>query len=178
MSDKNKKPEFAKYAIAAVAALLIIGVAVTTVMIKAKRKDVIVIDANNNNVENSDNSVSENAEKNKESKTDKAEKTTKATYDRLINANAPNVHLSYYSNGVVDTTGKYKNDDGTPYTYSAHWSWVYLLDNDCKKDNVYLFSWLGKQNNGINDEQKGGSNSRYINFKKINYLLLFFIILL
>ena len=105
-------------------------------------------------------------------------KTTKATYDRLINANAPNVHLSYYSNGVVDTTGKYKNDDGTPYTYSAHWSWVYLLDNDCKKDNVYLFSWLGKQNNGINDEQKGGSNSRYINFKKINYLLLFFIILL
>ena len=82
MSDKNKKPEFAKYAIAAVAALLIIGVAVTTVMIKAKRKDVIVIDANNNNVENSDNSVSENAEKNKESKTDKAEKTTKANSEK------------------------------------------------------------------------------------------------
>lgn len=82
MSDKNKKPEFAKYAIAAVAALLIIGVAVTTVMIKAKRKDVIVIDANNNNVENSDSLASENAEKNKESKTDKAEKTTKANSEK------------------------------------------------------------------------------------------------
>lgn len=82
MSDKNKKHEFAKYAIAAVAALLIIGVAVTTVMIKAKRKDVIVIDANNNNVENSDSLASENAEKNKESKTDKAEKTTKANSEK------------------------------------------------------------------------------------------------
>ena len=82
MSDKNKKPEFAKYAIAAVAALLIIGVAVTTVMIKAKRKDVIVIDANNNNVENSDGSASENAEKKGESKSDKSDKTTKSDSEK------------------------------------------------------------------------------------------------
>ena len=82
MSEKNKKPEFAKYAIAAVAALLIIGVAVTTVMIKAKRKDVIVIDANNNNVENSDGSASENAEKKDESKSDKSDKTTKSDSEK------------------------------------------------------------------------------------------------
>ncbi len=48
MSDKPRSKALAKYVVAAVAAILIIGVAVTTVMIKAKRKDVIVIQANKN----------------------------------------------------------------------------------------------------------------------------------
>lgn len=56
MSAKLKSKTFAKYAIAAVAALLIIGVAVTTVMLKAKRKDVVIIEANKKEVENSDSS--------------------------------------------------------------------------------------------------------------------------
>lgn len=47
MADKTKKTAFAKYAVAAVAAILIIGVTVTTVLIKAKKKDVVVIEANN-----------------------------------------------------------------------------------------------------------------------------------
>jgi len=102
-------------------------------------------------------------------------KTTKATYDRLINANAPNVHLSYYSNGVVDISGNYKNDDGTPYTYSAHWSWVYLLDNNCKDDDVYLFTWLGKQNKN-NDNTSDNASDRFVNYININSIFILLII--
>ena len=94
-------------------------------------------------------------------------KTTKATYDRLVKAKAKNVHLSYYSNGVVDLSGKYFNSDGKAYTYSAHWSWVYLLDNNCKENDEYLFTWLGKQSDGC-----------FIRFRNIIYLLIFIIILL
>ena len=72
-------------------------------------------------------------------------KTTKATYDRLVEAGATDVHLSYYPNGVVDTSGKYKDDDGTPHKYSAHWSWVYLLNNECSDRGVKLTRWLGSQ---------------------------------
>ena len=54
MADKSKKTAFAKYAVAAVAALLIIGVTVTTIMIKAKRKDVVVIESNSKSTEESE----------------------------------------------------------------------------------------------------------------------------
>ncbi len=46
MADKTKRTALAKYTVATIAAVLIIGVAVTTVLIKAKRKDVVVIEAN------------------------------------------------------------------------------------------------------------------------------------
>lgn len=106
--------------------------------------------------------------------TNNPSKTTKATYDRLISANAPNVHLSYYPNGVVDISGNYKKIDDitTPYTYSSHWSWVYLLDNDCKENNVYLFNWLGNQKKSDKDSDS------FINYIRINsfIILLFFLI--
>jgi predicted peptidase len=50
------------------------------------------------------------------------------TYDRLIKAGAPNVHLSLFEN-LQDTTGLYKKDDGTPYEYDGHWSWIYVYNN-------------------------------------------------
>jgi hypothetical protein len=85
--------------------------------------------------------------------TNNPSKTTKATYERLIKANASNVHLSYYPNGVIDISGNYKklDDNSSAYVYSSHWSWVYLLDNDCKEKNVYLFNWLGKQKKSDSD---------------------------
>ena len=103
-------------------------------------------------------------------------KTTKATYDRLIKANAPNVHLSYYPNGVVDISGNYKNNDGTPYQYSAHWSWVYLLDNDCKDNDDKLFAWLGKQKKA--DNSRDDISDSFIYYIKLNsfIILLFFFI--
>lgn len=98
-------------------------------------------------------------------------KTTKATYDRLIKANAPNVHLSYYPNGVVDISGNYKNNDGTPYKYSAHWSWVYLLDNDCKENDDKLFAWLGKQKK--TDKLGDDISDSFIYYIKLNSLFIF-----
>ena len=92
MSDKNKKPAFAKYAVAAVAALLIIGVTVTTVMIKAKRKEVVVIDPNSNNVENTDSSDAENKKDNKQ---DKAEKTVKTVTEKPVETKQTSVSVSF-----------------------------------------------------------------------------------
>lgn len=77
--------------------------------------------------------------------TNEASKTTKATYDRLAAAGAKDVRLSYYADGVVDKTGKYKDEDGTPHKYSSHWSWIYLLNNDCTDNGTTLMSWLGAQ---------------------------------
>ena len=57
-------------------------------------------------------------------KTNEPVKTIKVTYDKFVKAKAKNVHLSYYSNGVVDLSGKYFNSDGKDYTYIAYWSWV------------------------------------------------------
>ena len=107
--------------------------------------------------------------------TNDSSKTSKATYDRLKNANAPNVHLSYYSNGVVDISGNYKNEDGSPYKYSAHWSWVYLLDNDCKENDVYLFTWLGNQTNSKKSDNISDSFINYIKINSLFILLIFFI---
>ena len=92
MSDKNKKPAFAKYAVAAVAALLIIGVTVTTVMIKAKRKEIVVIDPNSNNVENTDSSDAENKKDNKQ---DKAEKTVKTVTEKPVETKQTSVSVSF-----------------------------------------------------------------------------------
>jgi len=113
-------------------------------------------------------------------------KTTQATYDRLVNVKANNIHLSKYSNGVVDITGKYFNDDGTtPYVYSPHWSWVYLLDNDCKDNNEFLFTWLGNQKNNKNSNGDNQGNTKIINDDsessnniKINSWIILLIILL
>ena len=102
-------------------------------------------------------------------------KTTKATYERLIKANALNVHLSYYPNGVVDISGNYKklDDNSSAYVYSSHWSWVYLLDNDCKEKNVYLFNWLGKQKKSDSD-----SSDSFNNYIRINSFIILLIILI
>ena len=72
-------------------------------------------------------------------------KTTRATYDRLVGLGAKDVRLSYYPNGVVDTSGKYKDADGSAHRYSAHWSWVYLLNDECKDGGKKLTKWLGEQ---------------------------------
>ena len=116
--------------------------------------------------------------------TNNPSKTTKATYDRLISANASNVHLSYYPNGVVDISGNYKkiDDNTTPYTYSSHWSWVYFLDNDCKENNVYLFNWLGKQKKSNSDDSVisniNDSSDNFNNYIRINSFIILLIILI
>ncbi|MDU4939135.1 MAG: peptidase [Clostridium sp.] len=72
------------------------------------------------------------------------ETTTLPTYDRLIQLGAKNVHLSYFDD-VHDTSGLYKGEDGLPYQYNGHFTWIYALNNECIDNNVSIFEWLSKQ---------------------------------
>ena len=94
------------------------------------------------------------------------------------------MNLSIYSNGIVDITGKYFNVyQTTSYTYTVHWSWIYLLDNDCKNNNVSLFSWLGNQKNNKNSNDENQENNddnskcNKNNYIKINFWIILLIIL-
>ena len=74
------------------------------------------------------------------------QKCTIATYERLKNAGAQNAHLCTYSR-VVDMHG-FKDEDGEPFEYEGHYSWVYVLDDNCVSDNdkaLNLFDWLSCQ---------------------------------
>lgn len=67
------------------------------------------------------------------------------TYDRLINAGAKNVYYTLFDD-VHDTSGLYKNPDGTPYTYDGHFSWIYVFNNECKSKingkTTTIMKWL------------------------------------
>jgi predicted peptidase len=70
------------------------------------------------------------------------------TYNRLIEAGAKDVHLSLFEN-VIDTTGLYKKEDGTPYEYNGHWSWIYVYNNEVSEDingeEMTLMEWVAGQ---------------------------------
>jgi len=69
------------------------------------------------------------------------------TVERLKKAGA-DVHFSYFDN-VIDTSGKYKKADGTPYEYMGHWSWIYVYNDQCEDTingkSVKLFQWMAEQ---------------------------------
>ncbi len=69
------------------------------------------------------------------------------TVERLKKAGA-DVHFSFFDK-VVDTTGKYKKADGTPYEYMGHWSWIYVYNDECEDNidgkTVKLFQWMAEQ---------------------------------
>ncbi len=54
------------------------------------------------------------------------------TYKRL-QALGAEVHLTLFDK-VIDHTGLYVNEDGSPFEYSGHWSWIPMLNNECKTD--------------------------------------------
>lgn len=77
------------------------------------------------------------------------------TYRRLLAAGGKNVHLTLWEH-VTDRTGRYFNEDGTPYTYIGHWSWIPMLNNQCRMDfdgqpvvwegkEVTILEWLAAQ---------------------------------
>lgn len=80
------------------------------------------------------------------------EKTVLPLYKRLIEAGAPNVHLSYYKH-VVDLTDFF---GGKAYHFPGHWSWIYSHTNDADFDfggtpvfiddkPVTLMEWMAHQ---------------------------------
>ena len=86
---------------------------------------------------------------------------TEATVARLIEAGAKNIHVSAFED-VHDTTGRFTNADGTPYTYDGHWSWVYFDNNECYDENgVNAWQWLAKQNK-VQLNYASGTQKAYI----------------
>lgn len=49
-------------------------------------------------------------------------------YSKLRSLGAGNVHLSILPD-VSDMSGNYVSDDGTPYQYNGHWSWIPTYNN-------------------------------------------------
>lgn len=70
--------------------------------------------------------------------------TSVATVNRLKNINAKDVKVSAFDN-VVDTSGLYKDEEGNPYEYNGHWSWIYAFNDESKDGEESLWSWLAKQ---------------------------------
>ena len=75
------------------------------------------------------------------------------TINRLRDAGAKNLKVSVFPN-VIDLSGKYLMDRtakpgdttfGLPYEYDGHYSWIYVLNDQCKDGNENLFDWLSKQ---------------------------------
>ncbi len=70
--------------------------------------------------------------------------TTEPLVERLRAAGAE-VHTSIFDD-VHDTTGRFSNEDGTPYQYDGHWSWTYFDNNECYDENgVNLWQWMSVQ---------------------------------
>ena len=69
------------------------------------------------------------------------------TVERLKKIGA-NVHFSFFDD-VHDTSGLYKREDGSPYEYYGHWSWIYLYNDECEEiidgKKVKLMEWLASQ---------------------------------
>jgi predicted esterase len=89
----------------------------------------------------------------------KPEITVIPTYERLLKAGAPNVHFSYFDM-VVDTSGIFKDNEGNPFEFFGHGTWIYMLKDECVLDydgspiimngkDVTLLQWLALQSNQI-----------------------------
>jgi predicted peptidase len=70
---------------------------------------------------------------------------SKPIIEKLEKAGASNLHITELPD-VADSTGRFKNDDGTPYQYNGHWSWVYFDNNECEDANgENCWAWLAEQ---------------------------------
>ena len=54
------------------------------------------------------------------------------------------VHVSVFED-VHDTSETYKEEDGSPYQYNGHWSWIYFFNNACEEDGLNMWQWLSQQ---------------------------------
>lgn len=82
-------------------------------------------------------------------------KHTGATFQRLLIAGANNAHFSCFPI-IADNTGKYYDNEGKPFEYNGHFSWIPALNDECIMDfnncpvnvngrEVTLFQWLSMQ---------------------------------
>ena len=80
--------------------------------------------------------------------------------DRLEKAGAE-VHTSYFAD-VHDTSGRFDDEDGNPYQYAGHWSWIYFYNNECVDTNgTNLWQWMSQQTK-LDNNVASGSQTAYI----------------
>lgn len=74
------------------------------------------------------------------------DQNTMPTIERLQKAGAKDLHW-HISENVVDTSGLYTNEDGSPYEYNGHFAWVYFHNNeaDCNDCGIPVFDWIVEQ---------------------------------
>lgn len=92
------------------------------------------------------------------------DKYTVPTYERLIKGGAKDVQLTLF-NDVRDTTGLYKNPDGSPFTYNGHFSWIYAYNNECETTidgkKITLMEWMASKKN---------KNSLFKSYKLLDFM--------
>lgn len=81
--------------------------------------------------------------------------TAVPAYERLKAAGAENLHFTYWDK-VVDLYDLFKDENGEPYQYNGHFTWIYVFNNECKVDfdgkpvvvdgkEVTIMEWLALQ---------------------------------
>ena len=59
---------------------------------------------------------------------------------------AKTLHV-FSPDNVVDTSGQFTNEDGSPYTYMGHWSWIYFDNNEavCRfRDGISAWDFIAQ----------------------------------
>ncbi|NLC97374.1 MAG: hypothetical protein GX675_07420 [Erysipelotrichaceae bacterium] len=62
------------------------------------------------------------------------------TIERLKEAGAKNLNVAT-TESVVDLSGNYKDEDGEPFEYNGHWSWIYFFNNESVENTTGLTPW-------------------------------------
>ena len=86
------------------------------------------------------------------------ERTAIPTYRRLMAAGARDCHFTLWDK-IEDLHGTFTDADGKPYEYMGHFSWIHVLNDDCRLDfdgqpvlrngaPVSLMHWLSAQKRG------------------------------
>ena len=69
------------------------------------------------------------------------------TVERLKKIGAE-VHFSFFDD-VHDISGLYNKEDGKPYEYYGHWSWIYVFNDQCQEiingKMVKLMEWMASK---------------------------------
>ena len=75
----------------------------------------------------------------------------KKTIERLKALNANNLYVSVTDN-VIDTSGKYFDENNQPYQYSGHWSWIYFFNDQCNANGKKVFDFINDIARGCNEK--------------------------
>lgn len=71
----------------------------------------------------------------------------------MLRSAGAEVHTSIFAD-VHNTDGRFDDEDGNPYQYSGHWSWVYFFNNECyDEDGLNCFEWVAKQTKADTKDQ-------------------------